>query len=495
MVYLIRFRASVEANQSIRYVGVGAYYSTIQEAINAASPGDTIFVYNGTYVEDVVVNKSVSLIGQERGLVIVRGSSSQQVVSIQANGVVFRDLTVNGSANAFAAGILVSSLGCNVSNNLIENNFYGLYILSSGNTISDNIVSDNNNGVSVYFSGNDVFSRNAILDNALGLRISSSSSSVFSENVLLGNSQGLVLSDHSNNNVFYHNNFYDSVQSNDSLNLWSSGNEGNYWVNYTGHDLNDDGIGSEPYSIDAVNKDNYPLMGMFYDLTVNLKTQTFDATAICNSTVSGFRFEIGQETGNRIVHLDVAGQEGNSGFCRVMIPTGLMPPPYIIIGSEGEIVPTMLSISNQTNVYLYFVYSLSNQTISIISSNTLELYNELYSQYQSLQATLASLNATYYYLLDNYTARLQMDLDSLNATYHTLSGAYASLSGNLDQLQNNYAQLNSSYQQHLSDYSQKAENLQNLMYVFAALTLTFLITTVYLSRRTHSGTSRELQPS
>jgi pectin methylesterase-like acyl-CoA thioesterase len=41
-------------------------YPTIQEAINAATPGDTIFVRAETYYENVVVNKTVSLIGEDK---------------------------------------------------------------------------------------------------------------------------------------------------------------------------------------------------------------------------------------------------------------------------------------------------------------------------------------------------------------------------------------------------------------------------------------------
>jgi pectin methylesterase-like acyl-CoA thioesterase len=38
-----------------------ADFSKIQDAINAASPGDTIYINNGTYYENIVVNRSVSL--------------------------------------------------------------------------------------------------------------------------------------------------------------------------------------------------------------------------------------------------------------------------------------------------------------------------------------------------------------------------------------------------------------------------------------------------
>ena len=38
-------------------------YQSIQEAIDVASNGDTIIVYEGTYYESLAINKSISLIG------------------------------------------------------------------------------------------------------------------------------------------------------------------------------------------------------------------------------------------------------------------------------------------------------------------------------------------------------------------------------------------------------------------------------------------------
>jgi len=67
-------------------------------------------------------------------------------------------------------------------------------------------------------------------------------------------------------NLFYHNNFIDAWSAeynpleNNATNKWNTTNEGNYWNDYLGEDLNHDGIGDTPYIINAFNQDNYPLM-------------------------------------------------------------------------------------------------------------------------------------------------------------------------------------------------------------------------------------------
>jgi len=58
------FTASVALATIIRVEkGGGGNYTTIQAAINAAAPGDTIKVGIGVYYENIVINKSVELIG------------------------------------------------------------------------------------------------------------------------------------------------------------------------------------------------------------------------------------------------------------------------------------------------------------------------------------------------------------------------------------------------------------------------------------------------
>jgi parallel beta-helix repeat protein len=456
-----------------------ATHPTIQEAINSANPGDLIFVHRGIYYEDLVVNKSVSLVGEDRDLTVIYGYANQSdyVVFVIASGTSVKDLTVRRNpVNLFGGGIFVGSVGNVILHNKIEDSYYGLMISSSNNNdVSDNIISNNTNGLTLTFSSNNVFSNNIISDNSeKGISLWSSNGNLFLANTVVGNMDGIQLFSSGGNNVFYHNSFNNTVQllsdSTNSTNVWSQNGEGNYWSDYRGQDSNNDGIGNSPYSTDTNNSDNYPLMGIFYDLEVVLKNQTYFINLVCNSTVSDLRFEFGQETGNRIVSFNAAGEEGTTGFCRIMVPIGLMEPPLIVLSSEGEITPALLSASNETDAYLYFTWAQSNQTVSIVSSQTSRLYNELLDEYSKLLGYFNSLNATDYSFLENYSILLN----------------------SLRELQDRYTDLNDSYYKHLVDYSRNVENLQNLMYVFAATTAIFLVTTVYLSKRAHASRESEL---
>ena len=64
-----------ETTKNIFYVGgtEPENYSSIQNAIDNASDGDTIFVYNGIYNENIIVNKTIDLIGENKENTIING--------------------------------------------------------------------------------------------------------------------------------------------------------------------------------------------------------------------------------------------------------------------------------------------------------------------------------------------------------------------------------------------------------------------------------------
>ena len=100
----------------------GWYYAThvktIQEGINVAKNGDIVFVFSGTYAENVVINVSITLKGEDRNTTIIDGKRLDSTILIEASSVNITRFTVqNSGIGIFYAGIK----GINVENILISN--------------------------------------------------------------------------------------------------------------------------------------------------------------------------------------------------------------------------------------------------------------------------------------------------------------------------------------------------------------------------------------
>jgi len=474
ILFLIEYQTSAKASSTTWFVDDDgpADFNTIQEAVNNATSGDRIFVRVGIYYEHIVVNKSVSLVGEDRDSTIIDGNEIGRVISITANNASIEGFTIKRSgAHLYDSGIFIDHCGGNnISHNMVTNNNHGgiSFYYSSNNIVSSNTIT-NNHGISFYYSSNNIVSSNTITNNYDGISFYYSSNNIVSSNTITNNNHGMYLAFDSSNNTIYCNNFNNTYQvSTDSANVWDHRNEGNYWSDYIGTDTDQDGIGDTPYEIAENNKDNYPLMGMFSDFPVSLEGEIYHVTTICNSTISEFRFEIGPETGNKILCVNVTDEDSTVGFCRVRIPTELMSSPYIVLVDAQEIVPPLLDVSNETYAYLYFTYIHGSHIITIISSKTLLLYNELLSKYTKLEIDLYNLNDLYQELLNNYSILLT----------------------NYSELQKSHQELNNSYQEFLFDYSKKVNNIQNLMYILAATTAIFIITTIYLSKSAHASNAK-----
>lgn len=73
---------SIGADQDIIYVPDA--YPSIQSAIDSASEGDTIIVRSGTYRESLTIDKSLTLMGEENGIIVVDGLGDREVIDVDA---------------------------------------------------------------------------------------------------------------------------------------------------------------------------------------------------------------------------------------------------------------------------------------------------------------------------------------------------------------------------------------------------------------------------
>jgi hypothetical protein len=117
----------------------GCAYTGIQAAIDAASPGDTITVGPGSYDENVVVNKSVTLEGSGNGTVIYPAVSNpvcspgslcegtaSNVILVQANDVTITKLRLDGD-NPHLSGVMVGGEDIDARNGIIVDYEAGVY--------------------------------------------------------------------------------------------------------------------------------------------------------------------------------------------------------------------------------------------------------------------------------------------------------------------------------------------------------------------------------
>jgi parallel beta-helix repeat protein len=161
-----------------------ADYHSIQLAILAASAGDTVYVYSGTYNEHVTVDKTINLTGEDRDTTIIDGQGVGDVVYISADwvnmsGFTIRDSGPNGIPRD--AGIDVESAhNVTISYCKFTDNYDAIHLYYSNNSIVSNNVIDDFRGIGVVFSRNVTISGNVIstqyegiyLDTSLLCRIS-----------------------------------------------------------------------------------------------------------------------------------------------------------------------------------------------------------------------------------------------------------------------------------------------------------------------------------
>ena len=138
-------------------------YPTIQIAINYAREDDAVFVRKGTYYENIVVNKTIKLVGDGWETTAIDGQRTGNVVTVIASNVLMSGFTVRNGNN----GICGSATGTTYQRNLIRNNGYGVYLLDcESNNLSDNTIIDNDYGLLISpGSANITMRRNAFVDN------------------------------------------------------------------------------------------------------------------------------------------------------------------------------------------------------------------------------------------------------------------------------------------------------------------------------------------
>ena len=265
--------------------GKEGVYSSITEALKNCENGDIINVGRGTYKENILVDKSVTLKGENIENTIIDANSKYDAIYISSNSVKISGFTINNSGKngypSYDSGIDISASNTLIMNCMIIDNEYGIHIENgANNTFNDNLISKNKFGI--YFDGyysnpinnsqikNNIFSNNSekgiylnynydsilknntIFKNDYGLHVKSSDDNIISSNLFDSNNKGLFFCCGAENNIVFKNIFLNNSEYNtksNSINQFDYDGIGNFWDDYSYSDENSDNIGEIPYTI------------------------------------------------------------------------------------------------------------------------------------------------------------------------------------------------------------------------------------------------------
>jgi nitrous oxidase accessory protein NosD len=271
----------VAAAPTTYYVGSGSgnFSTSIQPAINAASSGDKIFVYNGTYNEILNIGKSLNITGQDWRGTIVDAGNSGYAVQMWAAGIRLYNLKITRAGNdgivifnnadncrvdrclitgsaSWGVDIQSNSDNCVINGNIVEGNTYGVIVMGAivNNVICNNRINNSITGVYVFNGGKYNTVNSNVITNMTGNGIDIRSSSIYNVihgNILASNAQHAYCDNTNFWNLSYPagGNFYDTYPGTDMLNGPAQNVTGNDGIGDTARSIPGGGGCSDAYPI------------------------------------------------------------------------------------------------------------------------------------------------------------------------------------------------------------------------------------------------------
>jgi parallel beta-helix repeat protein len=293
-----------------------ANYNTLRNNTIAENRGYNVGIFAknvrlSSYTQDIdtsntVNGKPIYYLMDQEGLTI-DSSDIGYLGLVNCTNIQIKNVTLSGNGQGL---LLAFTSNSTIENSTIVDNKVGIHVLGSdANTIATNNVTGNRVGVNLYLSSLKDISRNIFTGDSISIgvlitglfTIWQGSSFPCEDNRINGNimlNGGISLSNRgvtrtmitnnlfmegsvslswaASNNTIYHNNFINTyahvdTRAGNCTNIWDNGypSGGNFWSNYNGTDnfsgvyqsvTGSDGIGDEPYIIDEVNEDKYPLV-------------------------------------------------------------------------------------------------------------------------------------------------------------------------------------------------------------------------------------------
>jgi parallel beta-helix repeat protein len=334
------------------YVGEGETYTTIQSAVDAANDGDEVIVKDGEYIENIGVNKTVSICSESgyTATTVVAKNSSDNIFYVTADKVRIEGFSLYGVTASYNYGAihLYYANQCIIANNLCgvnknQKNNKAIYLeYSHKNSINNNNCFYNYNAIRLHDSANNTIMQNTIMYNYEGIYLNEDnnnrnysniiilnkllynkdnglylegSNNIITQNIMAYNEEyGLYLDSPCIQNYIYNNSFVENqlnaIKSNIlNQNFWKSPTpivysyEGNQFKSYLGNFYSDhdpsgefeNGISEHMYKYPYVEPcDEYPLLQQHDQYVILTETLYPDSNSQLSSLIQPSEIHIGR---------------------------------------------------------------------------------------------------------------------------------------------------------------------------------------------------------
>ena len=273
-------------NGNILYVGGSGpnNYTQIQDAVFDASDGDIVFVYSGVYYEDVIVNKAIRLIGEDKNTTVIDADFEGIPLDIYADG-----LFVTGFTIQHCRDVANDWDSCNVKIRYSQNV-----------TVTDNIINiGRGHEVGNYFPC-------VLIWNSTDITISNN---YIFENDWIHRSRGITIIEESTdisivNNVITGYHFGIETIS-------------GYRIAITNNSIYNNGLGMDIKSDEVVISDNIIVDSKYHGIwTYYMENSVISGNIIANNSNCGVEMWTWEYGGNNLIH---GNEIRNNGICGLLI--------------------------------------------------------------------------------------------------------------------------------------------------------------------------------
>jgi len=169
-------------------------FDTITEGIEAVAPGKSVIAAAGTYNEQLIINKGITLQGASQDNTFITGSGlTENLISLEADNITISGFTIDGDSS-ISVGIYFDGYSfININNNLIKNNKdYGISYINSAPIIEGNNIENNSSsGIKVSTNGVGIIRNNFVVYNKYGIRTYGDSCPEITRNNISNNNTGI----------------------------------------------------------------------------------------------------------------------------------------------------------------------------------------------------------------------------------------------------------------------------------------------------------------